>query len=142
MDSSSDRCIYLAASGDTSSYLCIYLAATLRLPFARRFKWDHLTEEIAYLRAIKEQRLAAEISAATKERDFYLGQVDRAKAIESIKERKRKRREREGGPSEAPEEEGPKRKMFFGQRIAKPDPVSDPAAPRMSRQVLSALAGK
>lgn len=34
----------------------------------------------AYQRAIREQKMAAEISAAKKERDFYLSRVDRAKA--------------------------------------------------------------
>lgn len=86
--------------------------------------------------------MAAEISAATKERDFYLQQVDKAKAIDAIKERKRKRKEQEGGAAQGQAEEAPHKKMFFGQRQAKADPVSDPAAPKMSRSVLAALAGK
>lgn len=44
----------------------------------------------AYQNAIREQKLAAEISAAKRERDFYMGQVDKAKGIEAMKERKRK----------------------------------------------------
>lgn len=39
---------------------------------------------------MREQKLAAEISAAKRERDFYMGQVDKAKGIEAIAERKRK----------------------------------------------------
>ena len=34
--------------------------------------------------------MAAEISAAKRERDFYMGQVDKAKGMEAMKERKRK----------------------------------------------------
>jgi ESF2/ABP1 family protein len=42
------------------------------LKYLPKFKWDHLTEEINYQRAVREQRLVAEISAAKRERDFYL----------------------------------------------------------------------
>ena len=44
----------------------------------------------AYQNAVREQKLAAEISAAKRERDFYMGQVDKAKGIQAMKERKRK----------------------------------------------------
>lgn len=44
----------------------------------------------AYQKAVREQRLATEISAAKRERDFYLSRVDKAKAIAAQQERKRK----------------------------------------------------
>ncbi len=44
----------------------------------------------AYQKAVREQRLAAEISAAKRERDFYLSRVDKAKAVAAQQERKRK----------------------------------------------------
>lgn len=44
----------------------------------------------AYQNAVREQRLAQEVSAATRERDFYLSQVNRAKGIAAQEERKRK----------------------------------------------------
>lgn len=44
----------------------------------------------AYQNAVREQKMAAEISAAKRERDFYMGQVDKAKGMEAMKERKRK----------------------------------------------------
>lgn len=47
-------------------------------------------EEITYQRAVREQKLAAEISAAKRERDFYLSRVDKAKAVNAILARKRK----------------------------------------------------
>ena len=46
----------------------------------------------AYQKAVREQRLAAEISAAKRERDFYLSRVDKAKAVAAQQERKRKAR--------------------------------------------------
>ncbi|EFN50823.1 hypothetical protein CHLNCDRAFT_11893, partial [Chlorella variabilis] len=60
------------------------------MKYLPKFKWDHLTEEINYQKAVREQRLAAEVSAAKRERDFYLSRVDKAKAVTAMMERKRK----------------------------------------------------
>jgi ESF2/ABP1 family protein len=43
----------------------------------------------AYQNAVREQKLANEISAAKRERDFYMSRVDRAKA-ENAKEQRRR----------------------------------------------------
>ena len=67
------------------------------LKYLPRFKWDHLTEEINYQRAVREQKLVAEISAAKRERDFYLSRVDQAKAEQAMSERRRKKAEEAGG---------------------------------------------
>lgn len=50
---------------------CAVLVSCCRR-YLPKFKWDTLTEEINYQRAVREQRLVAEISAAKRERDFYL----------------------------------------------------------------------
>ena len=52
--------------------------------------WTEVRCGAAYQNAVREQKLAAEISAAKRERDFYMGQVDKAKGIEAMAERKRK----------------------------------------------------
>lgn len=44
----------------------------------------------AYKFAIREQKLALEISAAKREREFYLSKVDQACALRSIEERLKK----------------------------------------------------
>lgn len=44
----------------------------------------------AYKNAIREQKLALEISAAKRERDFYLSKVDKSRALSSIEERLKK----------------------------------------------------
>lgn len=44
----------------------------------------------AYKSAIREQKLALEISAAKKERDFYLSKGDQSHALTSIEERRLK----------------------------------------------------
>ncbi|KAK6267264.1 hypothetical protein QUC31_018101 [Theobroma cacao] len=60
------------------------------IKYLSKFKWDDLTEEIAYKSAIREQKLALEISAAKRERDFYLSKVDQSHALNSIEERMKK----------------------------------------------------
>ncbi|GKV07839.1 hypothetical protein SLEP1_g19551 [Rubroshorea leprosula] len=63
------------------------------IKYLSKFKWDDLTEEIAYKSAIREQKLALEISAAKRERDFYLNKVDQSRAQSAIEERIRKVRQ-------------------------------------------------
>ncbi|GIL77749.1 hypothetical protein Vretimale_6644 [Volvox reticuliferus] len=65
------------------------------IKYLPKFKWDALTEEINYQRAVREQRLVAEISAAKRERDFYLSRVDKAKAIGAIKERRNSKQQQD-----------------------------------------------
>ena len=111
---------------------------------------------------MREQKLAAEISAATRERDFYLSRVDRAKGIAAIKARKDKLATEGGGgggaagpsPGAVPRATGteggaaaaaagarPPLRMY-GQRKAKADPVADAHAPALSADVLSMIAGR
>lgn len=44
----------------------------------------------AYKNASREQKLALEISAAKKERDFYLSKVEKSRALTAIEERMKK----------------------------------------------------
>ncbi|KAJ6906723.1 hypothetical protein NC652_024208 [Populus alba x Populus x berolinensis] len=60
------------------------------IKYLSKFKWDNLTDKIAYKKAIREQELALEISAAKRERDFYLKKVDLSCALSSIEERMKK----------------------------------------------------
>ncbi|KAK9056252.1 hypothetical protein SSX86_027342 [Deinandra increscens subsp. villosa] len=62
------------------------------IKYLSKFKWDNLTEEIAYKNATREQKLALELSVAKKERDFYLAKVDQSRAFSSIDERLKKKR--------------------------------------------------
>jgi ESF2/ABP1 family protein len=84
------------------------------IKYLPKFKWDHLTEEINYQKAVREQRLAAEVAAAKRERDFYLSRVDKAKAVESIIERKKRKRENE----EEEEDAGPRGRSAVGTATA------------------------
>jgi ESF2/ABP1 family protein len=63
------------------------------LKYLPKFKWHHLTERIAYERASRQQKMQAELEQARRENRAYLQNVDRAKALEAIRERKRQRNE-------------------------------------------------
>ncbi|TKY46483.1 Pre-rRNA-processing protein esf2 [Spatholobus suberectus] len=61
------------------------------IKYLSKFKWDDLTEELALKKAIREQKLAVELSAAKRERDFYLSKVDQSRALSAIEERLKKK---------------------------------------------------
>ncbi|KAL0344057.1 UNVERIFIED_CONTAM: Pre-rRNA-processing protein ESF2 [Sesamum angustifolium] len=61
------------------------------IKYLSKFKWDDLTEEIAYKNAIREQKLALELSAAKREAGLYLSKVDQSKALSKIEERLKKK---------------------------------------------------
>jgi septal ring factor EnvC (AmiA/AmiB activator) len=54
-----------------------------------KFKWNNLTEQLAYELKVKEQRLKNEISQAKRENKMYLKNVEKAKAIEAMEKRKK-----------------------------------------------------
>jgi len=57
------------------------------------FRWTHLTERIAYEKAERQQRLRAELAQATRENKSYLKNVEKAKMIKNMEEKKRKKNE-------------------------------------------------
>ena len=111
------------------------------LKYLHKFKWDYLMEEFRYRQKVREQRLAAEISAAKRDRDFYLSRIDEATAIDAMEERKKgkaptamKESKKQHALAEA---EASTRKLVrkFKQRRAKPDGASQ-AAQKVSSAVL------
>lgn len=114
------------------------------IKYLSKFKWDDLTSEIAYKSAVREQKLALEISAAKKERDFYLSKVDQSRALSSIEERlekKRKVQEEAGMTSELPvTQQMPK----FIRQFPQKQPVVDAAVqskPGLSKDILAGVFG-
>jgi ESF2/ABP1 family protein len=61
------------------------------IKYLPKFKWSHLTDQLAYERKVKEQKLRAEMSQAKRENQEYLQNVEKAKMIEAITEKKKKR---------------------------------------------------
>ncbi|RIA93692.1 hypothetical protein C1645_709902 [Glomus cerebriforme] len=62
------------------------------IKYLPKFKWNNLTEQIAYEKAARTQRLQAEISQARRENKEYLKNVEKAKMIRSMEEKKEKKR--------------------------------------------------
>ena len=107
------------------------------LKYLPGFKWENLTEDIAYKRRVRDQKLAQEVSAARKERDFYLSKVDQAKVISEMEKRKREH----GGEEALRSIEEKRSSRVFPQKKARPDPVTD-KTPRLSKGLLSLIGGK
>ncbi|KAL6007702.1 hypothetical protein ACLOJK_033203 [Asimina triloba] len=98
---------------------------------------DIVMPYVAYKNAIREQKLALEISAAKRERDFYLSKVDKARALNAIQERsKKKQKVQEDSNSNA--DTGPKVIRKFKQTR----PVGDNATeskPKLSKDFLAGV---
>lgn len=114
------------------------------IKYLSKFKWDDLTEEIAYNNAAREQKLALEISAAKRERDFYLSKVDQARALSSIEKRlKKKQKLQEEAETNADlpvRQQSPKVVRKFQQK----QPVADNTTvskPRLSKDILAGVFG-
>lgn len=46
-----------------------------------RFKWIHLSERLAYERAVRKQRLQTEIAQAKREANFFSHNIDRSRKL-------------------------------------------------------------
>ncbi|KAF9579192.1 RNA-binding ATPase activator esf2 [Lunasporangiospora selenospora] len=66
------------------------------IKYLPKFKWNHLTERVAYENASRAQRLQAEISQAKRENKFILETIEKSKMIKSIEEKKSVKRKSEG----------------------------------------------
>ena len=63
------------------------------LKYLAKFRWEHLTEQLAYERAVRDQRLRTEIRQAKKTTQFYLQQAEKSKQIRSIEEKRRAKKD-------------------------------------------------
>ena len=106
----------------------------------------------AYQRAVHDQKLAMEISAAKRERDFYLSRIDKSKGIAAMQQRRAQQAgESESAPKLTPAEAKPteldsgnvqpKRVRAYGQRKPKADSVG-PNASTLPPSLLSLIAGR
>jgi ESF2/ABP1 family protein len=69
------------------------------IKFLKHFKWQHLTEKLAYEKRIRGKKLQAEIAQSKRENDVYLEKVVQAKKIDAIHSRKKQRRETDAAGS-------------------------------------------
>ncbi|KAF3326224.1 pre-rRNA-processing protein ESF2 isoform X2 [Carex littledalei] len=66
------------------------------IKYLSKFKWDDLISEIASKNRLRQEKLNMEISAAKRERDFYLSKMEQSLAQKHIQERRRKKQKTEG----------------------------------------------
>ncbi|CAM9773911.1 unnamed protein product, partial [Chrysoparadoxa australica] len=66
------------------------------LKYLKHFKWEHLTEKVAYERRVREQKLRMETMQAKRETEAYQDMVNKGKTFAKIEERKRKKAKAEG----------------------------------------------
>merc|ERR1712039_1107681 len=53
--------------------------ALWNIKYLPRFKWSHLTERLAYEKAVHQQKMRNEISQAKREAEFFKSNVEKAK---------------------------------------------------------------
>lgn len=51
------------------------------LKFLKHFKWEHLTEKMAYEASVREQRVRAQVAAGRRESAAFLENVEKAKRV-------------------------------------------------------------
>jgi len=77
----------------------------------------------AYQKAVKEQRLALELASATRERDFYLKQVEQGKAIDAMAAKQQRRAqaaaEEAGGAGDTRGAQEPPKAKACGARVVR-----------------------
>ncbi|XP_043524188.1 activator of basal transcription 1-like isoform X1 [Frieseomelitta varia] len=56
------------------------------IKYLPRFKWIHLSERLAYERAVHKQRLQTEIAQAKREANFYSHNVDRSRKLHQVRQ--------------------------------------------------------
>ncbi|KAI8057763.1 hypothetical protein BDF22DRAFT_608007, partial [Syncephalis plumigaleata] len=61
------------------------------IKYLPKFKWNHLTERIAYERAARQQRMQTELEQARRENKLYLQNVERGQLLDTIRTRKQER---------------------------------------------------
>ena len=106
------------------------------IKYLKGFKWYHLTEQIANENAERAARLRADISRVNRENKHFVQNVERAKMLEGMEEKKKKRKERDmevdenegGGDAKDVTQQGQGRKTYarhFRQNEVKLTTVKD-----------------
>ncbi|CAH8268829.1 unnamed protein product [Arabidopsis lyrata] len=113
------------------------------IKYLTKFKWDDLTEEIAYKSAIREQKLNMVLSAAKREKDFYLSKIEKSRAMTEIDARMKKKRkiqEESGSNAEAAPVFPPRVIRHFRQKKSIENETSQ-SKPGLSTDFLASVFG-
>jgi len=85
---------------------------TWNLKYLKKFKWEYLTEKVAYERRVREQKVKASMLQSKRENAEFVELVEQNKAHKHVEERKKKRKQQESGGDN---EEGVKKVRSFRQ---------------------------
>lgn len=77
------------------------------IKYLPKFKWEHLSEKVAYERRMREQKLRLEMMHAKKENQAYSSLVESGKVMDRIEMKRKKKKERD----ESEEGDGSQKKM-------------------------------
>lgn len=58
------------------------------MKYLPKFKWENLTERLAYQNKVRRDKLQAELASSKKEHDFYRKNLDQSKKIQAVERRK------------------------------------------------------
>lgn len=105
------------------------------LKYLPKFKWDHLTEKVAYERRVREQKLRIEMIHARRENQAYSDLVEAGKVMDRIEERRKKRKAKnDAGGTTAVDDDGHRIRKFKQSK-----PVEDQSDLPAKKAVLGAL---
>ncbi|KAJ8500502.1 hypothetical protein OPV22_011054 [Ensete ventricosum] len=108
--------------------------------YLSEFKWDDLIGELAGKKREHEEKLKLEISAAKRERDFYMSKVEQSRALKFIRERREKKQKFQGQDSEGVQE--PKVIRQHPQNRPVADGGGLQSKPRLSKDLLAGVFGR
>ena len=95
--------------------------------YLRKFKWEHLTEKVAYERRIREQKMRIELMQARRENAAYAEKVEQGMVLDRIEERRKKRGKSDTGTTKSTKDGNKKKERRFRQTQTMEESASGPA---------------
>ena len=95
-----------------------YSSDLWNLKYLSKFKWNHLTEKVAYDNQVRKQKLLAEIAQAKRERDFYMDKAEEHKHRERILKKQKTLEDAQPAQGVGDAEPPPRKKKKHGSGTA------------------------
>lgn len=62
------------------------------IKYLPKFKWENLTEKLAYDQRVRKEKMQTEMSQEKKKQEFYMEKLDLSKRLMAMEEKKGKRK--------------------------------------------------